>query len=182
MKSTLLIAGALIEAAATLLSVPASANIDASQSWTSNATINAPETAKPSSWQTAETGHTNVSHSEGDSCGLRCGQAECEDPKNKLWLCKVSNPDKKPSDAWICNWKSNGVCTNNLKPGEDINRNAEKEKKAAEDRRKANEQRAADEKKAEVKKAADEKKKADEKKAADDKKKADEKKTKDNKK
>jgi hypothetical protein len=94
-------------------------------------------------------------HKDGDSC--RSAAQECDRTKNALWLCKpVVDPHKKAGDPTIYAWKSNGVCTNNLGPGEDMDKNAEKEKQAGEARRKANEKRAADEKAAE-KKAAEEK-------------------------
>jgi hypothetical protein len=109
-------------------------------------------------------------HKNGDFC--RTAAQECDRTKNALWLCApVVDPHKKPGDPQLYAWKSNGVCTNNLKAGEDIDKNAEKEKKAGEERLKRNQQVLADEKKAE----ADAKKKAEEKKAADEKKKADEK-------
>jgi len=117
--------------------------------------------------------HVNFGHKEGEFCGpTQCGKLQCFDAKNEVWVCKAT----KLYDPMSCKWHTTGVCDNNVKPGEDINKNAEEAKKAAAERKKANEKRAADEKKAE-KKAAD-----DEKKAADDKKKADEKKAKDNKK
>src|SRR6185437_7269720 len=128
-------------------------------------------------------------HKEGDFCGPPCGAEQCYDGKNEVWVCKAT----KKGDATSCKWHTTGVCDNNVKAGEDINKNAEQAKKAAADRKKANdktiadekkadEKAAADKKKADEKKAADDKKKADEKKAADEKKKADEKKAKDNKK
>jgi len=120
----------------------------------------------------AELVHRHFGQTEGAVC--TCGATQCYDDKNEMWVCRAAA-------GGSCKWHTTGVCDNNLKPGEDINKNAEKAKQAGEERRKANEKRAADEKAAE-KKAADDKKKADEKKAADDKKKADEKKAKDNKK
>jgi hypothetical protein len=133
--------------------------------------------------------HVAYGHKEGDFCGPPCGAEQCYDGKNEVWVCKAT----KKGDATSCKWHTTGVCDNNVKAGEDINKNAEQAKKAAADRKKANdktiadekkadEKAAADKKKADEKKAADDKKKADEKKAADEKKKADEKKAKDNKK
>jgi hypothetical protein len=122
--------------------------------------------------------HVTYKHKEGDFCGPPCGAEQCYDAKNEVWVCKAT----KTGDATSCKWHTTGVCDNNVKAGEDINKNAEQARKAADDRRKANEKRAADEKKADDKKATDDKKKADEKKAADDKKKADDKKAADDKK
>jgi hypothetical protein len=122
--------------------------------------------------------HVKYGHKEGDRCGPPCGAVQCYDAKNEVWVCKATIA----LDAMSCKWHTTGVCDNNVKAGEDINKNAEEAKKVGEERRKANEKRAADEKKADDKKATDDKKKADEKKAADDKKKADDKKAKDNKK
>jgi hypothetical protein len=106
-------------------------------------------------------------HKDGEFCSFAA--QECDRKQNALWLCKpVVDPHKKPGDPTIYAWKSNGVCTNNLKLGEDIDKNAEKEKANAEARRKANEKVIADEK-AEEKKAAEEKaakEKADKEKAA----------------
>jgi len=115
------------------------------------------------------------SHTKGALCPTAA--SECDRKTNTLWLCApVPNQNKKPGDATIYAWKTNGVCTNNLNPGEDIDKNAEKEKKAGEERSKRNQQVIDDEKKADEKRKADEKKKADAKKAADDKKVADDKK------
>lgn len=75
MKSTLHIAGALVGAAATLLLVPASANIDASQT---NATLNAPKTAKAPSWQRVAS-----SHRDGDGCTGQCGTTDCDTAANR---------------------------------------------------------------------------------------------------
>ena len=106
-------------------------------------------------------------HKDGDSCVIQA--PDCDRTKNALWVCRpIVDPHKKPGDPQLYAWRSNGVCTNNLAAGEDMDKNAAKEKANGEARRKANEKREADEK-------AAEKKKADEKKAADDKKKADEK-------
>jgi hypothetical protein len=156
MNKTLLTASALVVTA--LLSSPVSADVD----------------------------HKTYGHKEGEFCSCATG-SQCDDTQNALWLCKgVIDPHKKPDDPSICAWKSGGVCTNNLNPGEDINKNADKEKANAEARRKRNEKNAADEKAAEKaaadKAAADDKKKTGDKKAPDDKKKADEKKAPDDKK
>jgi hypothetical protein len=110
--------------------------------------------------------HVTYGHKEGEFCGPPCGAEQCYDGKNEVWVCKAT----KAGDASSCKWHTTGVCDNNVKAGEDINKNAEQAKKAAADRKKANEKRAADEKKADEKKAADDKKKADEKKAKDNKK------------
>jgi hypothetical protein len=116
-----------------------------------------------SSPASAELEHKHYGQKEGAFC--RCGATQCYDDKNEMWVCKAVSTSS-------CAWHTTGVCDNNLKAGEDINKNAEKAKKAGEERLKRNQQILADEKKAE----ADAKKKAEEKKAADEKKKADEKK------
>jgi hypothetical protein len=102
------------------------------------------------------------SHTKGALCPTAA--SECDRKTNTLWLCApVPNENKKPGDATIYAWKTNGVCTNNLAPGVDMDKNAEKEKENAAKRRAATEKVIADENKAK----ADEKKKADDKKAAD---------------
>ena len=110
--------------------------------------------------------HVKYGHKEGEVCGPPCGKLQCYDTKNEVWVCKAT----KLLDPMSCKWHTTGVCDNNVKAGEDINKNAEAAKKAAAARKEANEKRAADEKKAEEKKAADDKKKADDKKAKDNKK------------
>ena len=123
------------------------------------------------------TDNVTYGHKEGEFCGPPCGAEQCYTAKNEVWVCKAT----KAGDTSSCRWHTTGVCTNNLPPGTDINKNAEQEKKNAAERKAANEKRAADEKKAEEKKAAEDKKKAEDKKAADDKKKANEQKAKDKK-
>jgi hypothetical protein len=110
----------------------------------------------------ADVDHVKYGHREGEFCDF-CGKVQCNDTRNEIWVCKAAT-------TTTCKWHTTGVCTNNLKPGEDINKNAEKEKQNAAERKAANERRAAEEKRAEEKKAADDKKKAEEKKKADDKK------------
>jgi hypothetical protein len=102
------------------------------------------------------------SHTSGASCPTAA--QECDRKTNTLWLCApIVGSKKKASDAQLYAWKSNGVCTNNLKAGEDMDKNAEKEKQNSAKLRAKNDKTIADENKAK----ADEKKKADDKMAAD---------------
>ncbi len=104
MKSTLLVAGALVGAAATLLLAPASAKLVASQSTrTPNATFNAPETAKAPSWQ-------RVAYDmEGHYCS--CGKTYCDTAVGRFYVCKsVPNPYAKKGDPPTCKWHSTGAC------------------------------------------------------------------------
>ena len=115
MKRTFIIRGAVVWTAATLLLVlPASANIDASQSWT---TANPPKTAKAPSWQRVAMDHVKYDHTEGDHCdGPTCGKSQCYDAKNKLWLCKADKSGK----PGLCTWHQNGQCDNNKPANTDI--------------------------------------------------------------
>jgi hypothetical protein len=121
----------------------------------------------PASADSAE--HINFSRKEGESCSMRCGQAQCDDTSNTLWVCRAGATPAKTD----CVWHTTGVCTNNLPKGANILKNAEKLRENAATLRAKNEKTIADEKKAEdAKKAADKKaadKKAADKKAADQK-------------
>jgi hypothetical protein len=117
-------------------------------------------------------------HKVGDFCQLQA--PDCDRKRNALWLCHpIINPYKKEGDAQLYHWERNGVCSNNLDPGDDMDtdKNIAKEKANGEARRKKNQKTIDDEKAEEreaAKKAADKNKKTieDSKKAVGDKKKA----------
>jgi hypothetical protein len=108
------------------------------------------------------TDHVSYGHKEGEFC-TPCGTAQCNDIKNEIWVCKAATTSS-------CKWHTTGVCDNNVKAGEDINKNAEQAKKVAAERRRANEKRAADDKAADDKKAAEDRKKAEDRRKEDEKK------------
>jgi hypothetical protein len=105
--------------------------------------------------------HKKYGHKEKESCAFHCGEVQCDDTSNTAWVCKAATTEKSS-----CFWHTTGVCTNNLKAGEDLDKNADKEKANAAALRAKNEKTMADEKAA-AKKAEDDKKAAD--KAAKDK-------------
>ena len=120
MKGKLLIA--VVLTAAILQLSPASANIDASLTWTPNATVNTPKTAKAPMWQTiAWDNHITSDHKEKELCGpMSCGKTACFDAKNKPWVCKTDT-----GKAADCYWHSSGLCLNkykgkDLKAGDDV--------------------------------------------------------------